>query len=588
MNERTGRLYGSWREILGAIVVLVSRLATLPKTFWEGDELLFAAAVLKFDPWSSRPHPPGYPLYVGLGKFFALFTGDPFEALIALSVIASVIGFVALSIAFRHILQDPDLAVCGALLFYFSASMLVHGTLPLSDGPALMFVALMLWAATAFPDHVTERRAIALGLAASAAIGTRPQLVVSVLPLLLILLLWTRNVRKIIAGLISFGVLSIAWFAPLMDAAGGWSKLLLWETRQAGYVAAHDAAMSRGASTTSVILSRFVAHPWGPKWIALPLALIALFGIFVLARKPKRPLLAVAIFTIIQFVFAIYVMDPADGARYSLPHMVIIALLIAAGLDVIRRSVQLRVAPWIVVVVMATVSLAYTWPIVGTRRLQPSPPAAAAAYANANFPRNTVIAYELSLRPHSEYLMSRFPSIAVEKALAAFYDRPEVPLVLFGDGGSRFPEGKVFAWPESDAYGKLTRNHYRVVSLEPIPPNERYLPLRGVFPLERTVAGDAWRWLSRDAVIRMPSAHLPNVILTLRLSPDSPYDSNAVTIGGTRATVTRQPTTIKIAIPPGPAEIAIHADQAFVPATVLHNQDPRILAVQLIGVVQSP
>src|SRR2546428_1303965 len=110
--------------LVGAIVVLISRLATIPKTFWEGDELLFAAAIQKFDPWSSRPHPPGYPLYVGLGKFFALFTGDPFLALVALSVIASVIGFIALSIAFRHILEDADLAVCGALFFYFSASML--------------------------------------------------------------------------------------------------------------------------------------------------------------------------------------------------------------------------------------------------------------------------------------------------------------------------------------------------------------------------------------------------------------------------------------------------------------------------------
>src|SRR2546428_1420421 len=112
------------QHFLGAALVLVSRLATMPKTFWEGDELLFAAAVAKFDPWSSRPHPPGYPLYVGLGKFFALFTGDPFLALVALSVIASVIGFIALSIAFRPILEDADLAVCGALLFYFSASML--------------------------------------------------------------------------------------------------------------------------------------------------------------------------------------------------------------------------------------------------------------------------------------------------------------------------------------------------------------------------------------------------------------------------------------------------------------------------------
>src|SRR5438445_13836643 len=88
-----------WGEILGSIAVLVSRLATMPKSFWEGDELLFAAAIQKFDPWSSRPHPPGYPLFVGLGKFAALFT-DPFHALVALSVIASVLGFVALAIAF--------------------------------------------------------------------------------------------------------------------------------------------------------------------------------------------------------------------------------------------------------------------------------------------------------------------------------------------------------------------------------------------------------------------------------------------------------------------------------------------------------
>ncbi|MDQ6801313.1 MAG: hypothetical protein M3041_10790 [Acidobacteriota bacterium] len=591
MNERTVRLYGWWREILGAVIVLLSRLATMPKTFWEGDELLFAAAITKFDPWSSRPHPPGYPLYVGLGKFAALFT-DPFHALVALSVIASVIGFVALAITFRDLLQDRDLAVCGALIFYFSASMLVHGTLPLSDGPAIMFVALTLCAAAAF--SMSERRAIALGLAASAAIGTRPQLVVSVLPLFLILLIWTRSVRKIVAGLVSFTLLSIAWFMPLMDAAGGWAKLMLWESRQASYVATHDAAMSRGASTTNVILSDFVAHPWGPKWIALPLIVVALFGVYVLARKPKRPLIPLAIFTILQFIFAIYVMDPADGARYSLPHMIAIALLVAAGLDVIRRSTQLRAAPWIAVAVLATASLAYTWPIVGTRRAVPSPPAAAAAYANVHFAPNTVIAYELSLRPHAEHLMSRFPSVVVEKALAAFYNRPDVPLVVFGDGGSSATN---FAWPDSDAYGKLTRNHYRVVSLEPIPPGERFLPVSGVYQLERTVAGDAWRWLARDAVILLPSAHLPRVTLTFRLSPDTPYEKLRVLCASVvkgshhrdtesrEITVTKEKSTVTMS---AGDEIAIHADQSFAPATVLHNQDPRILAVQLIRVVQSP
>ncbi|HUJ13105.1 MAG TPA: DUF2723 domain-containing protein [Thermoanaerobaculia bacterium] len=564
---------------VGAFVVLISRVATMPRTFWEGDELLFAGAIQRFDPWSSRPHPPGYPLYVGLGRFFALFA-DPFHALVAMSIIASVIGFIALAIAFEHILQDCDLAVCGALIFYFSASMLVHGTLPLSDGPALMFVALMLWAATAFPDEVTERRAIAFGLAASAAIGVRPQLAVPVLPVLLVMLFWTRNVRKIAAGLVSFTILSLAWFVPLVDAAGGWAKFVLWETRQAGYVATHDAAMSRGAETTSVILSRFVAHPWGPKWIAIPLAFVALFGLYVLARRPKRPLIPIAIFTIVEFIFAIYVMDPADGARYSLPHMIGFALLIAAGLEVIRKSAQMRAAPWIAAAALAIASLAYTWPIVGTRARVPSPPAAAAAYANSHFAPNTVIAYDLSLRPHAEYLMSRFPSIALDKALAQFYDRPNVPLVLFGDGSSA---GLNFSWPESDAYGKLTRNHYRVVTLEPLPPAARFLPLRGVYPLERTTTGDAWRWLARDAAVRLPSARLPQVTLTFRLSPDAPYDSNSIDVNGSRVVVTKQASSITI---PSAPEIDIHADQSFVPATVLHNQDPRVLAVQLLAVRQ--
>ncbi len=575
-----------WREILGAVAVLISRLCTLPKTFWEGDELLFAAAIQKFDPWSSRPHPPGYPLYVGLGKFFAFFT-DPFHGLLALSVIASVVGFIALSIVFRHVLGDRDLAVCGALLYYFSAAMLVHGALPLSDGPSLMFVALMLWAATGFPDRATEWRAIAFGLAASAAIGTRPQLVVGVLPVFLLMLFWTRDLRKIAAGLISFTILSMAWFAPLMRAAGGWDRLMLWETQQATYVATHDAAMSRGAASTGVIVSRFLAHPWGPKWISIPLALLALVGIFVLARKPKRPAVAIVLFALFQFALAIWVMDPADGARYSLPHMILVALLVAAGLDLVRRIAHMRAAPWIAVVIFAIASLAYAWPIIGTRAREASPPAAAVAYANAHFSPDTVIAYELSLRPHAEHLFSRFQSIQADKALAEFYDRPEVSVVVLGDGGSRSPEAKVFAWPECDAYGKLTRNHYRVVTLDPLRAQERYLPLRGVYALERTPAGDEWRWLTRDAAIRLPQRHGSRVTLRFRLSPDAPYDANAVhvAINGRKAgeaSARRDASSMALVVPPGPVEITIRSDQAFTPATVLHNQDPRILAVQLV------
>src|SRR5438309_3969333 len=113
-----------WREALGAALVLISRILTAPKTPWENDEFLFAEAVRKFDPSLYHPHPPGYPLYVLLGKIINVFTNDPWRALVIVGIIAAPIGFVALARAFRHWIDDPDLSVSAALVYYFSASML--------------------------------------------------------------------------------------------------------------------------------------------------------------------------------------------------------------------------------------------------------------------------------------------------------------------------------------------------------------------------------------------------------------------------------------------------------------------------------
>src|SRR5437016_8456002 len=144
MNERTSRLYGWWREGVGAAIVLASRILTAPRTPWENDEFLFAEGVRQFDPSSYHPHPPGYPLYIFIGKICNGIVHDPWRALVIVSVIAAPIGFIALGRAFQRWIADADLAVAGALLFYFSASMLVHGTLALSDGVAVAFLALVM------------------------------------------------------------------------------------------------------------------------------------------------------------------------------------------------------------------------------------------------------------------------------------------------------------------------------------------------------------------------------------------------------------------------------------------------------------
>jgi len=599
MNPTRAIVRGWWREALGAALVLVSRILTAPRTPWENDEFLFAEAVRKFDPSQYHPHPPGFPLLVLMGKVFAGFIHDPWRALVVFSILAAPIGFVAIARAFRNWIDDPNLAICAALIYYFSASMLVHGTLALSDGPAMMFLGLALFAISSPHDAEHDRNAIAIGIWTSAAIGTRPQLFVPIAPMLLIALLQMRTMRQRAACVIAFGLFSAMWFLPLVDAAGGFEATRLYETKQAAYVATHDATISRGGRSMAQLVVRFLFHPWGTKYVPLPLFACVFLGVAGFLRLLRRDRLRstlwpLIVFTIVQLIFELGWMDPADAARYSLPIMILIALLSALGLDVVNRSVRIAATPVIATAIFAIATLVYVWPLVGARTRVASPPAAAAAFANANLPANSVIAYDVSLKPHAEFLLSRFRVVPIEKAVADLYDRPDVPLYLIANGASTANGAHVFTWPASDAYEKLTRELYRTVSIIPKPPCERYLVVRGAYPLEWTASGDEWRWLSPDATIRLPRAHGSEAALTLRFSSDVPYETNAVQIsvnGRDVAVVNvgKEPVIAKLPLPPEPLiDIRLRSAHSFSPGALLHNADPRTLAVQLTSVVSGP
>ncbi len=566
----------------------------MPRTLWESDEHLFAAAVEKFEPLASHPHPPGYPLYIGLGKFVTAFTGSIFGSLVGISIASCVIGVIALSLLLRRIIGDRDLAVSGALLYYFGAAMLVHATTPMSDAPGTACVLMALLLMTYFPSEATERTAIFLGIATSAAIGIRPQFVVPLLPVFFYAILTTRDVRKIAAGILSFFFLSLAWFTQLVEACRGWSTFLAWETRQAAYIAAHDAALSRGASSLKEVAARFLFHPWGPKAIALPVIFLALLGAVAFVRsvpaEGKRRAIAPIAFSAIYFFFALEVMDPADGPRYALPWLIAVALFVALGLGTVRGSLRMKYSPYAIVAMIALGIFVFVAPIIVTRRREPAPAAAAAAYAIATYPANSVILYDLSMRPQAELLFSRFAVTPLDKGMADYYDRPDVPLMALGDGGSFASSSKTFSWPETDAYDGLTRGHYRVVSLETFAPNERFFPIRGIYPTERT-SQFQWRWLQPDAAFRLPRGHGPMLTLTFGLSHDLPYESTDVqtVINGVPGpTVTVQHNgraSLAVPLPETPeVEVAIRSARSFVPAAVLHNQDQRTLAVQLLHV----
>jgi hypothetical protein len=561
------------RELLiGAGILAIVSWFAVPATPWEFDEILFLQGVQHYDPVAHHPPPPGYPVFMLAGKIARVFAGDDYRALIALNFIATIAGFVLLAMAFSRIADDVATGVAGALLFYFCPAMLVHSTLAMSDPGALALVAATLFVARAAP----------LGAFAALTIGWRPQFAIFVVPLLLARVATIRDWRKRAIAVGVFTIVCIAWLVPLAVSVGGVDRLIQFETSQAGYLAEHDAGVSRSGWTAPMIALRFIAHPWGTKVMSIPILLLACVGVWRLVRRRDFRFLPLAIAAALYLGFALRFMDPADGVRYALPFVLGAAFFAGAGLMQPRLP---KGVPYLFVIA----SIVYVSSLISQRAGSESPPFRAARFANFLYPQNAVVLYELPLWPHAQVFFAHRERMRVNDGLAQLFDRPDVPLFLYADGISHAPGARSFRWQPSDAYSKLTRNHYRVVSIIAVPPQRRFRVIRGVYVPEREADGDEWRWLDSPAEIQLP--HGPPRSLTLRvgLPVIYPMEVNTLTIFvegvAVRTIDLHRGLRIDVAIPvpSGSPVVRFEAGRAFVPAQVPGslNRDPRRLAVKL-------
>jgi hypothetical protein len=603
--------------ILGFMAAAAARLLTLPRSLWEGDEVLFVKGIELFDPLHHQPHPPGYPLLIGLGKLFNLVLHNPFASLVTLSVISSLVGYLALVDAFRRMAGSERVAVAGAVLFHFSPAMLVYGPLALSDPPALMFLSLALAAAARLRESASLLPAIGLGVAASAAVGCRPQLTLAVLPLLAVALwsLWSNRTVKAtarpatiaaVASITAFTVVSLLWFIPLLVAVGGPAGFLPFLGKQAGLVAKYDASAARtGLRGGAWVMLRFLAHPWGTQLSSLPVLVLALIGTVSLAASRRIEALPLFVLCGVDLVFGLLVMNPSDAVRYALPSLLGVAFLVAVGCEAVARRVRTPALVWGLVVLFCARFIVYTQPVLAARTGTDSPPEQAARWIPRALPANALVLVDPELAPHASYLLPDFFLLPTDPSLRAAAERsPDTPVYLLADGESNWPGAVTFRWRDSDAYGKLTRGHFRIVSVSPIPPERRYAAVRGVGMYEPSVRQPAWRWLGPDAAIRLDlrpdvrdvdglrGASGGQVAVTLGLPGHAPLGSVPVelAVNGTPAGTVDVPRggrrTLLLPVPMGAetAEISIRSALSFVPAETGLGRDKRRLAVQLLAV----
>jgi len=207
-----------------ALITLASRWPYRARMLYNWDAVQFALALREFDVAKHQPHPPGYLLYVGLGRLLNATMGDASAAYVALAMLFSAATtFVVYWLA--RALHGRATALASALLLAVSPLFWFYGSVGLTyAGEAFGASLVALLALGALRGDVPKLYwgAVVLGLVG----GLRQSVLVLLFPLWLAAAVHgmrgaSRPARRVLGALALVGAAVLAWFLPLVWLSGG-------------------------------------------------------------------------------------------------------------------------------------------------------------------------------------------------------------------------------------------------------------------------------------------------------------------------------------------------------------------------------
>jgi hypothetical protein len=198
--------------------VAISRFAFRSHVLYDLDSVNFALGMKRFDPSVFQAHPPGYFLYICLGRALNTVFHNPNLSLVVLSILASC-AFVILIYEFALEWFGQSAARFAAALFLFSPLGWFHGTVALTYIVGAFcsgLFALFCWRLYSGQHAYLVPAAIALGFES----GIRPSSLLFLAPLYL-LSVYRLPIKKVLLALAVLAITILAWFVPMIVASGG-------------------------------------------------------------------------------------------------------------------------------------------------------------------------------------------------------------------------------------------------------------------------------------------------------------------------------------------------------------------------------
>ena len=358
-----------------SVIVAATRLLAISRAPWEWDEILFAAAVRDYDVVVHHPHPPGFPLYIALGKVVSLLGAAEFPSLQVVVVAGAMLLF-PLTFALGRILDFGFwTSIGGALLVAFAPNAWYYGGTAFTDVPGL---ALILGASVLFLRGFYLWGCVLFGI----ALGFRPQLaLVAAVPFAIAT--WrgfyprpsTFDPRRQARApkvegpgskVESRPWLGIALLASIVIASYGGAAVASSSAReyvdavrkQQDYVSRVDSFRSPTRPSLLSLTRTFFKPTRGSGALDKAVPILAFIGLVVAVLRRKHWLL-LAMFGPIA-VFSWLMLDVNAASRYVIGYLPMFGLLAALGIATIVRSEGAAAALCALVAIIFAIN---AWPV---------------------------------------------------------------------------------------------------------------------------------------------------------------------------------------------------------------------------------
>ena len=332
--------------LVGAVVFAAAHLPFLAQSLEDVDSINFALGLRQFDVAQHQPHPPGYPVYIGIASVMLRAvqlvhsSAEPAAsealALALLSAVSGALAVICLGVifaAFDRLSAAPARRLWWWATALTAASPLfwISGLRPMSDLPglalALLSLALMLG---------SESRAtlIAGALVAGLAAGVRVQTSLLTVPALT-LLLWARRTRPrdALEAVAALGAGGLLWAVPLVWLSGGVSEYLAALGSQAGEDFAWVDMLWANPTPrrVAIALADSFVRPWSSAGLAATVLSLAAIGFMVEARG-RRPALLLVTVAFAPYALFHLLLQETSHVRYALPLLPPVAWLASRAL----------------------------------------------------------------------------------------------------------------------------------------------------------------------------------------------------------------------------------------------------------------